>query len=230
MLQFNLLPDVKIEYVKAKRMQRMVVGTAVVATVATVTITLLLFLVVYGVQKKHMSDLNKDIAKYSGQLKSTPDLDKILTIQNQMAALGPLHDQKIVTSRIFQLIQQTTPVSVSISDYETDFAANTIQISGSASALSRVNTYTDSLKFATFKTADGASVKPFSSVVLSAFGRGDDATSYTITLSFDPIIFSSSSSFDLVVPKQITTNSVTNQPSQIFNSNNSTDGTVRIDN
>lgn len=223
MLQFNLLPDVKIEYVRAKRNQRMVIGTAVIATAAALGVALLLTAIVYGVQKKNLSDLNRDIKQYSTELKNTPDIGKILTIQNQLGALTGLHDQKVVASRVFDVAQAVTPPGVTISDFATDFTANSMTISGGASSLDQVNVFTDTLKFANFG-ADGQTVKPFSDVVLSQFGRNEEGTTYTITLSYDPTIFSVQTPYNLIVPKQNTTNSVTGQPNIFKQTSNGSAG------
>lgn len=216
MLQFNLLPDVKIEYVKARQTQRIVIGTSIIAIIAAVGVTLLLAGIVYGVQKKSLSDLDSDVHKYSSQLKSVPDLGKILTIQNQLGALSGLHQKKIVSSRVFKVVEQTTPDGVTISDVATDFTANTMSISGAAASLDEINVFTDTLKYATFGEGSGQSIKPFTDVVLAQFSRSEGATSYTITLSFDPSIFSIQTPYDLTVPKKNTTNSITGQPADIF--------------
>jgi hypothetical protein len=217
MLQFNLLPDVKIAYVKAQRTKRLVISSSLIAMAVAVGITSLLALLVYGVQKHSMNDLNSDIKDYSSELKGKPDLNKILTVQNQLASLDSLHEKKIIASRVFQLAQLTTPSGVTISDYTTDFTAQTISITGAASSLDRVNVMADTLKFVTITTnSDGAPMKPFSSVVLSQFSRSDAGATYTVTLSYDPVIFQTGSNFTLTVPKQVTSSSVTEQPVEIF--------------
>jgi Tfp pilus assembly protein PilN len=217
MIQFNLLPDVKVEYIKAMRTKRMVIGTAVIVTATTCVIFLLLAAVVYGIQKKSMSNLNDDIKTYSDNLKQTPDLDKILTIQNQLSALTGLHDKKFVVSRLFTYIEQSTPSGVTISDYVADFDANTITVTGAASSLDKVNTFTDTLKFSKYsKDGEAAADKAFTNVVLAQFGKNNDATSYSISMSFDPVLFSNTSEVGLIIPRGATTNSITGQPTEIF--------------
>lgn len=214
MIQFNLLPDVKIEYVKAMRMKRMVVGAAIILTGVTFVIFLLLALVVYGVQKKTVGDLDKDIASKSKELTGTKDLDKILTIQNQLTALPALHDKKVVASRAYTFITTLIPTGVTASEYEVNFDESTMSITGAAPALDRVNVFADTLKFA--KYTDGTDVqdgKPFSDVVLSQFAKTAETTNYTISLKFEPKLFSTQAPYALVIPKSATTNSVTGQPS-----------------
>lgn len=216
MIQFNLLPDVKIEYVRAQRTKRLVIGTSVIATLSTFALFLLLLVAVQGVQKQNLKNLNSDIKKYSEQLKGTPDLNKILTIQNQLGELNGLHDKKIVASRIFDVMQQTTPVEVTISDHTVDFTAGTMSITGAAPSLDRVNTFVDTLKFTKVVRNDNSRSNAFTSVVLAQFGRDDKGSTYTITLNFHPAIFAISEKGTVVVPKTVTTRSVLGQPTDIF--------------
>lgn len=223
MIQFNLLPDVKVEYVKAQRTKRLVIGSAIIATVSAFALFLVLLLAVQGVQRKSMSDLEKDIAKYSKELKQTPDLNKILTIQSQLGTLNGLHDQKVMSSRIFGVLQQTTPSEVTISNHVVDYTASTMTIEGQAPSLDRINTFVDSLKFATFEQDDSDS-KAFSDVVLSQFGRSETGSTYSITLTYDPLIFNGTETVKLVVPKTISTRSVLGQPTDIFQKQPDTNG------
>ena len=218
MIQFNLLPDVKIEYVKAQRTKRLVMGSAMIATISSFAVCLLLFIAVQGVQRKSLNDLNKDISQKTAELKKTPDLNKILTVQNQMGALNDLHQKKVVASRIFPLMQQATPADVTISDHSVNFEENTMSVSGDAPSLDKVNKFVDTLKFATLTTAETAQsdTKAFSDIVLSQFGRSETSSTYTITVAFDPALFSNVEPASIVVPKTITTRSVIEQPTDIF--------------
>ena len=101
MLQFNLLPDVKLEYVKTQRTKHLLTLLSFAASAAGIGILVLSVITVDVVQKVALNNLNGDIKKYSTQLKQIPDLDKILTVQNQLGTLTSLHDKKPVTSRMF---------------------------------------------------------------------------------------------------------------------------------
>lgn len=202
MVQFNLLPDVKIEFLRARRIKRIVTVISAIVGVASVVVLLLSIILVDVVQKKSLHDLNRDVGIYSAKLKAIPDLGKILTVQNQLNTLTSLHDQKVVASRLFGYLSKVTPAQATISNINIDFTANTMVISGEAPNLDVVNTYTDTLKATTYKTdaANSQSSLAFSNVVLSAFGRDSKAATYTITLSFDPVIFSSTNNVSLSVP------------------------------
>lgn len=203
MIQFNLLPNVKQEYVKARHTKQLVIVISLAVSAAALAVFILLILTVDVVQKKSLHDVNSDIAKYSKQLKSVPNLDKILTVQNQLNTLTGLHDKKVVTSRLFAYVSQVTPVQASISKLTVDYTANTIIVSGEAPGLDIVNTFADTLKQTNFKT-DSTDKKAFTNVVLTSFGRDSKAATYTLSLAFDPLIFDSANNVTLSVPSGAT--------------------------
>ncbi|MDQ5972477.1 MAG: hypothetical protein QG553_636 [Patescibacteria group bacterium] len=218
MIQFNLLPDVKLEFIKARRSKHMVLLVAAAVTAASLLIFLGLFLVVNVLQTKRISDLDKDIKKNTATLKAVPDLDKILTVQNQLGSLTALHEQKPTTSRLVDYLGQMTPATATISDIKLDLSTNSLVITGNADALSTVNKYVDTLKFTTY-TVDGSSEsKPaFSEVVLSGFSTNEEKkVSYEIKAIFDPVIFDGTKQVVLVVPKIISTRSETAKPADLF--------------
>lgn len=202
MIQFNLLPDIKIQYLKARRQKHLVMLASSVVTVVSVAVLVFLISIVFGLQKKNISDLNRDIKADSAELKSTPNLNRMLTVQNQLTSLPALHDAKPVTTRLYGFMTQVTPTTASITRLNADFTLHTMQISGLADSLSTVNAFTDALKFATFHTAAAPTTEQsaFSSVVLSSFGRDSKSASFTITLSFNQALFSESSDVVLTVP------------------------------
>jgi len=155
------------------------------------------------VQKKSLSDLDADISKYSKQLKDTKDLDKILTVQNQLTTLTGLHNDKPVTSRLFTYVSELTPSQARLNLLTIDFASNTMTIGGEAPSLDTVSVYTDTLKGTTY-SAKGITDSPnaFSDVVLTAFARTQAGATFTITCSFKPDIFDSQySNLKLKVPQ-----------------------------
>lgn len=218
MIQFNLLPDIKIQYIRARRQKHLVVLISGIAIAASVVVVVGLITTAFVVQKKSIADLSRDIAAASSELKSTPDLTKTLTVQNQLKALPDLHKEKPMASRIFEYIAQATPSDASISRLLVDFNTQSISISGSATSLEVVNTYTDTLKFATYHTENDqkTEVQAFTNVVLTSFGRDSKGASYTITLAFDPVIFDNTQEVTLTIPNKITTRSQTEQPDALF--------------
>jgi hypothetical protein len=229
MIQFNLLPDVKIEFIKARRAKRSIMLVSIITSGMALVVMIFLFAYVSGAQKKHITDLTRDIKTYSGQVKGVKDLNKILTIQNQLDSLTGLHDAKPAVTRLFGYITSVTPAIANISEFKIDFGASTINISGGADQLSTVNTFIDTLKFTTYtdikdpknKDIDQSKnrtepVKAFSNVVLTEFKRDSTKTTYKIATTFDPIIFNNKSDPILSVPHIISTRSETEKPTALF--------------
>lgn len=154
MIQLNLLPDVKLEYMKARQRKRMVIGTSIIVSGFFITIFILLFVFVRFAQKEHLSNLDKDIAKTTEELKSKEDLNKILTIQNQLNSLPALHDQKTISSRVFDYLTQLTPAQATISEVTLDLTEGTLSLEGNADQISTVNKFVDTLKFTGFITSE----------------------------------------------------------------------------
>jgi Tfp pilus assembly protein PilN len=196
MIQLNLLPDVKLEYIKAQRARRLTLSMALLVSAVAVVI-LVLLLSYEGLQKKHLSDLKQDISSETSQLKGKPNIQEILTVQNQLNSLTMLHSDKPAASRLFGYLQEVTPVDVSINNLTIDFSGQTIVLTGTADSLASINTYVDNLKSATYVSSSNSKTAAFSNVVLSSFSLNSSSSSqantqpasYTINLSYDQNIF-----------------------------------------
>ncbi len=152
MIQFNLLPNVKLEFIKAQRLKRAILSVAVIVSGASLLLLVLLFLAVDVFQKQYLKSVNNDIQTNSAKLQSITDIDKVLTIQNQLISLPGLHASKPVTSRLFTYLKQIVPDKVKISQLDIDFDQHTLTFTGSADELSTVNKFVDTLKFTTYTT------------------------------------------------------------------------------
>lgn len=228
MIQLNLLPDVKEKYIKALKQKRLVFGGAFLVIGISIGIVVFLLAIANGAQQIQLNNQSDDIKKLSKELTSTPDLNKILTIQNQLSQLSGLHDKKPVTSRIYDFLPQITPTGVTVSKMSISFedGTNTITINGTAKNQETINKLVDTLKFTKYTVTGTEDQKnAFSEVVLSSFSIGDKESSYTINLKYDPELFSSKNAeVKLVVPKQITTRSTTERPEAIFKQPENTEG------
>ena len=150
-VEFNLLPDTKMDVVKAGRTRSTIISIAFLVSGASLAIFLLLLFTVYIVQNKQLNDANKDIQTANEKLKSISSIEKILTVQNQLNTLPSLQQKKHVSSRLFSYLPQVTPTNVSITHLTVDSSTNQLKISGDANSQHAVNTFADTLKFTTFK-------------------------------------------------------------------------------
>jgi len=212
-VQFNLLPDVKLEFNRQKKAKRFVYTLSFVALAVVIGVLVLSFVIVNVLQKKLLSDANNDVQKYSNQLKSINNLDKVLTIQNQLSALPGLHQKKHVASRLFVYLPQVTPTKVNIGKMTLDTTANTLSITGTADTVKSVNLFVDTLKFTQYLAGNRQDrKKAFSNVLLSKVDRNEKEATYTIDTAFDPALFDATQNVQLIVPEETTTRSVLNAP------------------
>jgi Tfp pilus assembly protein PilN len=223
MIQFNLLPDIKLEYVRAQKTKRTITTLATLVTGSALAIMVVFFLGVQ-LQNRHINNLTNDIADTSTKLEGIDDLDRILTVQSQLNTLGELHDGKPVMSRLQKFIDQFTPAQVSYAEINIDLELNTMTLTGSADSIRTVNKFVDTIKFTEYKqlldgeeVADDSQQLAFKNVVLASFGKDDKGTSYEITLEYDPVIFSSEAGVQLIVKEGlITTRSSIEKPDSII--------------
>lgn len=239
MVQFNLLPDVKQQYIKAVYRRRLISLACILVSGGFLLIFVLLFLFVKVNQARHLTHLDNDIKKGVSSLRSNNDLDKILTVQNQLASLPALHEKKVMTSRLFEYLAQITPNQASVTDVELDVVNKKIILKGTADNIQTVNKFVDTVKFTDFQIDGEASSqkKAFSSVVLQSFsigvagGNTQRSFTYEIDFVYDESIFKNTAvdgnavanSVKLIVPKIITTRSETQKPSALFEQSTSGD-------
>jgi hypothetical protein len=230
MIELNLLPDIKLEYIKAERSQRLVASVSVLVS-AVAIVLLLLLLSAVGLQKKHLSDLTRDINSKSQQLKDEPQINTILTVQNQLGSLTSLHNMDPKASQLFTYLNEVTPVQVDINTFNIDFNAYTISIAGTTDSLSSIQQYVDTLKLTTYTSNTSTTPLPaFSDVVLSSFGISSGSTNsaqaanYTITLSYDKTIFDITQTINLTVPTTTTTRISTGNTNALFNTSSASSG------
>ena len=222
MTQLNLLPDVKLEYLKAQRIRRLAIAVSIlVSAAAIVLLVLLLSAELY--QKHTLNDLNNDVTTKTSQLQNEPHINNVLTVQNQLNSINTLHNNEPATTKLFDYLNELTPTTVNISDLSIDFNGHTISITGAANSISNINQFVDTLKFTNYSLGKGTANAPaFSDVVLSSFGEssqadaGTPAASYSIAASFDPTIFNVTKNVSLIVPSQVTTRSSLENPGPLF--------------
>ncbi|MCA9349375.1 hypothetical protein KC878_04540 [Candidatus Saccharibacteria bacterium] len=233
MIQLNLLPDVKQQYIKTKRTRRLITMICLTASAVSLAATALLFTTTDVWQQHKINGLTEDIQTQLKELQDVPQLSKILTVQEQLNGLDTLHSEKYASTRLFGYLGQILPEGVSLSDMQVDFALSSIELTGRADSLQTINKFVDTLKFTNYVVYEldtqtkevinqQDAAKAFGEVVLSSSNKTESATSFIINAKFDPTIFETTvqgvdtNRVKLVVPKVITTRSETENPSAIF--------------
>jgi Tfp pilus assembly protein PilN len=218
MIQFNLLPAIKMQYIKARRQEHLVILISTVVIIASLSVLTLLIVTSDVVQKHEISDATNAVQQETSQVKNTPNLDEMLTVQSQLKTLPSLHDNKPAVSRLFTYLTQLTPTKATISTLDIDYTANDITITGSADSLATVNQFTDTLKFTGYTLKGEPGTHPaFSEVVLASFSDSSQSgAAYTLTANFDPALFEQLDNVSLTVPGIINTRSEVAQPGVLF--------------
>ncbi len=215
MIQFNLLPNVKLEYIKARRTKRLVIVSAIIVGAASFFVFVLLFVNVNILQEKHISNLSKEIEENTNKLEEIEDIDKVLTVQNQLKVLTGLHENKPATDRSLTFISQVTPQKASVSQVSVNFDEKTISISGTTDSLATVNKFADTLKFTKYVVDESTQeANAFSEVVLVNFSVTEGQTTFQIDLKFDSTIFDNTKKIKLIIPSIISTRSQTQKPDE----------------
>lgn len=229
-VQLNLLPQAKMASVHAQKTRNLVISIAFLVGAASIAVFLLTLFSVDVIQTRQLASADKSITDSTAKIKEIESLDKILTVQNQLKTLVSLHQNKHVSSRIFTYLPQISPASAHVGRLGIDFSTNILQIDGTADSTHAVNTFIDTLKFTNFTTPGQTTPKSaFPSVIENSFGVGQGNVSFSLTVHFDPILFSNAvydtnqkpESPVLKVPSLTTTRSVLNDPANvIFNGQN----------
>jgi Tfp pilus assembly protein PilN len=188
MIQFNLLPDVKKEYLKAKRTKRLTITVATFASVVSLVIVGVLWSVIQFTQNNHINNLTSDIEERASEVSSIEDINTILTVQNQLEQLPQLHEQKPETSRLFDYLSALIPEEAPLSQLNMSIDDESISIQGTADSLATINKVVDTFKSVTY-TIDGEEGGEAFTVISSDGTATDESATYSITMDFDTTIF-----------------------------------------
>lgn len=108
MIQINLLPDVKQEFLKARRNRNTVISIAILAGLVSGALVVILLLLL-GVQAGREVLADNAIKNEYAELSQVEDLSELVTLQAQLGAIGDQHEQKKMPSRMFTIIQAVNP-------------------------------------------------------------------------------------------------------------------------
>jgi hypothetical protein len=231
MIEINLVPDVKQEYIKANRVRTLVISSAVLVGIVAVGLVVLLAIYLFLGQTVRSNLADAAIKDKSNQLQNVADLGNTLTIQHQLSKVTELHNGKNISSRFFELlvaINPAAPNEVSFSLARMDAETKTIRLEGQA-----VNGYlaADVLK----KTILGTTLSyqdengqtktvPLTTNVSTAeLSFGEDSTGkkvlrFTLSFVYDDAFFARSSKNAIIVrpDRQNATDSFLHLPESLF--------------
>lgn len=134
MIEINLLPDVKQEFIRAQRLRNTVISIAILIGLAAIGVVLLMgsFLGAQVIRDKLASDaIDKEFKKLS----EVEDISKIVTIKNRLAKISDINKNRSISSRLFDVLTSINPQApndVKMSSVTYDPEDQTISVEGSA--------------------------------------------------------------------------------------------------
>ena len=134
MIEINLLPNVKRELLKTRAMRNRVISISFLVGGASIAAVVVLALIL-GSQIAAEAVQNGVIKDRNDKLMAVEDLNKVVTIQNQLTKINEQHSGKKINSRIFDVVTAVNPVApnnVSFSDIKVNPESKTITLEGSA--------------------------------------------------------------------------------------------------
>lgn len=244
MIQLNLLPDLKKEYLKSQKNKGLVISASILVTLSALGLSALLFVYVTFAQQLQIGLMTQDIERKAKELADISDINKYLTIQNQLSSIGSLHDQKGAYSRLFEffgVLNPSPPNNVNLSGAQLITSDKSVMFNGTTASFESLNVFVDTLKNAQVTYTVEGSEEPikesmFEQVFVqnSGLGRSNETqvVSFTVRAIYRDAVFSSvNDDVKAEVPAITTTPSATQAPTPqqsggtqqpIFNSDEAT--------
>lgn len=198
MIELNLLPDVKQDYVRAQRLKRVIISSMILLSLVSVGVTAVLGFYVKVGQPIRQKLADDDIADKAKQLKENKNLTRNLTLQNQLSSINQLHEQKTVLSRWLDFLSQlnpTEPNNATMSSLAIDSLQNTITFDATVKDYKAIAVLSDTLQNAqvSYIDKDGEKQKKplFTEIAMSQPGaskssEGKQTASAKFTLAYEP--------------------------------------------
>lgn len=225
MVELNLLPDVKKEFLNAQRARRRTIALAILITIIAAAATVLFAFYVYGVQSVVLFAQTDDIKKKAAEVKGIEDINKYLTIQNQLANLSQLHDNKVNLSRLMDFLPTLNPAppkNVSLSNLDVSTVNKTVTFKGTVKDYAALTTFKDTLvnsEYSIGSGSDATTTKLFSEVNIdsAAYETSGGTVSFAVTATYDENAFlQKNKNVTVKVPNIETTQSVVGTPQKLF--------------
>lgn len=231
MIEINLIPDVKLELLKARKQRRMVISAAILISIAAGAVVVLLASYAFGVQTVADTLADNGIKDESQKLSKVKDLSKTLTIQNQLEQLSRSQSDKNITSRLFDIISVTVPegknaVTIKRLAFKSD--TSTIDIEGEATnGYEALEVFKKTINRTTFQyNVDGRAQKPLkiaTSIVdgerrFSEDNQGRQVLRFSLSFTYPTEMFKPDSENGRIVgpDKQRVTDSAVGVPTSLF--------------
>jgi len=205
MIEINLIPTVKLELLKARRIRSVVISASMFIGIVAIGIVIALSVWIFAVQAGRNVWSDTRITDESKKLSKHEDLSKVLTIQNQLSKISALNDSKKMDSRLFAVLVAVIPPApndIKLYDISIDAPTSTITINGQAkNSYAALEIFKKTLIGAKFKYSNRddkseQEVDLASDISTSDTSYGEDSTSgekvlrFKLSFKYDEAVFS----------------------------------------
>lgn len=157
--EINLVPEVKLQMIKAQKMRNLVLFICIVVSAVSVGVVAVLFSIKSG-QDIAMTVQDNRLNKMSVKLAEYDELGNLVAIQSQLEKMGELGEAKTVPSRVFGALGAMVPTGgdvVKFSELRIDLETGILRLEAQADA--RVSPLIDYRVLESFKK--GASLATY---------------------------------------------------------------------
>lgn len=231
MIEINLIPDVKLELLKARTQRKMVISASILVALIAGGLVVLMVVYAFGVQTVADTLADNGIKDEYKKLQQVDDLGKTLTIQKQLDTISSTQSDKAISSRLFDLVSATVPQgknAVSIKRIALNAEDSTISIEAEATnGYEALEVFKKTIEQTKFRyTVDGKAeeVKIADSIAAgernySEDGRGNRILRFSLSFTYpDELLTSESQDGRIVGPdRQQATDSAQGVPTSLFN-------------
>lgn len=143
--EINLVPDIKNDMIKTLKLRNFIFFICIIVAAASAVISLI-FGITAGGQQAIVDSKQNTIKNLSQKITDYKDLNKFLTIKNQLSGLSEISDNKKVLSRVFNVLSALIPTgsdTIQISEISINLAEDPVTISFDAQANAGSSPYYD---------------------------------------------------------------------------------------
>lgn len=108
MIQINLLPDIKRQHLRAQRTRNIVIAISMLLSAIAIGIVVVMYIGL-GATKVITGNTISDNKKIYQEIADTDDINKLITIQNQLTKIEDLQNTRSVKSRLFAVLTAIAP-------------------------------------------------------------------------------------------------------------------------
>lgn len=202
MIQINLIPDVKQQYLNARKTRNIAISISILAGLASAGLVIVLGVTLSG-QRIYELVADGDIESEYQQLTEVDALSEAVVLQNQLGDISGLNDSKIVSSRLFGFLEAVNPAGNNTIQYSTvilEPEERTMTIEAIAPSYAAVDIFVKTIQNTklNYVSGDSDAEDPIASEVITAEqslgedGDGRQVVRFEMTITYSENLFSNS--------------------------------------